>query len=244
MLLPVQDLKKKDGGAWGLDFLDLRKSSLEGDAIKVVYLKGSNSTDEQMENGGIEIVAVPKGVLPSKKTITFAVDIFYPKDFDFTRGGKTGVGLAMGKDKASGGVRSSNSSTARICWRDNGKASLYVYCPKDLDQVVPELDKTKHEGWGTEFFLDTFKSGTLKRGAWNTLSVAVKLNTFSDGHPNADGSATATINGKSRTLEHVRWLKNPEYIHSILGETFFGGESWEASKTEIVYFKNYMITAS
>jgi hypothetical protein len=245
--LPISDLKS-NGKMWGITFKDLRKSYITKDAgvdrLMVVYAKGSNSTDAQMENGGAEINFAPPSVLPSKNTATFGCKIKYPATFDFSRGGKTGVGLAMGQGPSSGGRRSTNASSARIMWRSDGAASLYVYIPKDLHQLDPALDKSAFgEGWGVEFFLDVFKKGTLKLGQWNEISIRVILNTFArDGTPNPDGMCVVRINGTSASLGGVRWLRSPESINYVPFNTFFGGEEWAASKDETVAYADFWMS--
>lgn len=245
--LPVRDLKK-GGNTWGVDFLDWRKSyvSKRGgvDCISIVYKKGSNSTDEQMENGGIEIVFATPKVLPSSKSATFGCKIKYPDTFDFSRGGKTGVGFSMGKGTASGGRRSDNASSVRIMWRNDGAASLYVYVPKDLHQLDTRLDESAFDGgWGVEFFRDFFSTGTFKRGPWNDVTIKVTLNTFdSEGFPNPDGICIMSVNGKTASLGGVRWLKSPETIQTVPLNTFFGGEEWAASKDETVLYSGFWIS--
>ncbi|AGE56245.1 hypothetical protein PBCVNEJV1_272L [Paramecium bursaria Chlorella virus NE-JV-1] len=243
MKLPVQDLKK-GGKIWGLEFIDWRKSYATNDQLSVVYKKGSNSTDEQMENGGIEIVFAPPTILPSATSAMLGCKIKYPTNFNFTRGGKTGLGFAIGTGSASGGRRSTNASSARIMWRSNGAASLYVYVPKDLHQIHPELNKSAFgDGWGVEFFLDVFGKNTLKRGTWNDLSIRVILNTFAPGgYSNPDGICVVTINGESASLGGVRWLSSPEKINSVPFNTFFGGEEWSAAKDETVLYSDFWIS--
>ena len=245
--LPVRDLKK-GGKSWGASFIDWRKSYVakeEGvDCIAVVYKKDSNSTDDQMDNGGIEVVFATPKVLPSSKSASFGCKIKYPTTFDFSRGGKTGVGFSIGKGAASGGRRSDNASSVRIMWRNDGASSLYVYVPKDLHQLDPKLDESAFVGgWGVEFFRDFFSADTFKRGSWNDVSIKVTLNTFdSDGYPNPDGICSMSVNGKSASLGGVRWLKSPETIQSVPMNTFFGGEDWAASKDETVLYSSFWIS--
>lgn len=242
--LPISNLKK-GGNIWGVEFLDWRKSYVTQNdnktCLAVVYKQGSDS-DKNLENGGIELVFSPPKVLPSSSMASFGCKVKYPDTFDFTRGGKTGVGFSIGTGAASGGNRSENSSTARIVWRGEGSASLYVYTPKDLYQLNPELDKSaRKEGWGVEFFLDVFKQGTLLRGKWNDLSIKVVLNTFAgDGTPNFDGICIVTINGKAASVGGISWLRSPDVISKIPFHTFFGGD-WCASKDETVLYSDFWV---
>jgi len=246
--LNLQDLETKDS-IWGVDFMDLRKSYLVKDAEKkilaVVYRKGSNSKGENMNNGGAEIHFAPIGVLPATKKAAFGCKIKYPSDFDFTRGGKTGVGLAMGNGNASGGRRSDNASSARIIWRENGAATLYIYTPEKLHQLDENLDAAafSNGNWGVEFFKNVFREGTLKRGVWNDVVVQVWLNTFdSIGNPNPDGFAIMSINGVSASIGGIKWLKRDECIRNCPFNTFFGGEEWSASKDEVVFYKDFWVS--
>ena len=246
--LKLQNLETKDSN-WGVDFIDLRKSYISKDAgkdvLSVVYCKDSNSKGDNMNNGGAEIDFAPTGVLPSVTKATFGCKIKYPSNFDFTRGGKTGVGFAMGDGNASGGRRSDNASSARIMWRQNGAATLYIYTPKNLHQLDENLDNAAFSSgdWGVEFFKDVFKEGTLKRGMWNDVAIQVGLNTFDAvGNSNPDGFAIMTINGVSASIGGIRWLKRKDSIRYCPFNTFFGGEEWAATKDELVLYKDFWVS--
>lgn len=221
MDLPVADLRKPNGGAWNTFFVSWKRSglaSLQGvDAIKVFYSKGVPGAGAP--NSGALIGGKPR-VLP-RTSLVVAFDVYYDPGFGFGRGAKM-VGITVGQGKASGGLHTPTSASHRVNWQDGGAAISYIYPPKDVPQTDPRL---KDYGYGSQFFRDVFKSGTLKIGQWNHVEVGVKVNTFtSDGAPNPDGVAYLHINGKSATLDGVRWSRSPDLrITEVHLGTFYGG---------------------
>lgn len=183
--------------------------------------------------GGFNIASNPN-VFPRSNIAVFA-DIFYDDAFDFGRGGKTGVGLFVGQESAAGGNYKVNSSSARCVFRANGEASLYMYVPRNLQQLDPAMNSAAYatNNYGVEFFdKDTFraigKSGPLRRGCWNEIGVGVRVNSFVGNAPQYDGSVFMSINGVAQEISSVRLLANTGNVYDNVSQavfnTFYGGD--------------------
>lgn len=221
--MPVEDLKKRDGGAWNIQSpVGWRKSELADfqgkPAVKVFYGKDSG-TSKDPGVGGMAINSVPRG-LPSDGAI-IEFEVFFAPGWHFSRGGKVG-GFAIGYGDASGYRHSDTAASHRLMWQRDGGCISYIYPPSNLKQKLPEL---KPEGHGVGYFHDVFPAGTLKVGAWNKVRLGTKMNTFAEnGKPHANGVALLSINGKTATQDKIRWSRAPELnISSFQFGTFFGG---------------------
>ena len=221
--LPIEDLRKKDGGAWNLQKpINWKLSSVAefqgAPALRVFYQKNSGTSNDPGV-GGLGISAVPRG-LPSEAAVV-EFQVFFDKGWHFSRGGKIG-GFHIGHGEASGYRHSDTGSSHRIMWQSSGGAISYVYPPSNLRQKLPELVA---EGHGCGFFKDEFPAGALRVGAWNTVRLGVKLNSFEPGgKPRADGEALLEINGTAATQGRIRWRRAADLdISAFEFGTFFGG---------------------
>lgn len=220
--LPVDDLLKPKGGAWNLDGrVNWKKSGIETrdgrPVLRVFYGKGSGTSSDP-GIGGVLFKAVPKG-LPSERAM-MSFDVFFAPGWNFSKGGKFG-GFMVGHGDASGYRHSDTASSHRIMWKVDGGAIAYIYPPSNLDQ---EDERLRACGCGIAYFHDLFPAGTLKVGAWNSVQIGLKLNTFRGGKPQPDGVAVLTVNGITGTVDNIRWRRSPDLkISSIAFNTFFGG---------------------
>ena len=176
--------------------------------------------------GGFNVASNPN-VFPRSNLAVFS-DIFYTDNFDFGRGGKTGMGLFVGQQIASGGNYKLNSSSARCVFRSNGESSLYMYVPRNLQQLDPTMNTAAYasNNYGVEFFYkDTFRAignaGPLRRNSWNEIGIGVKVNTFIGNIPQYDGSVFMSINGVVRELNEVRLLANTGNIYDNVSQAVF-----------------------
>lgn len=237
--LPVEDLTKPGGGAWNVQgAVNWKKSSVatfQGQpALRVFHAKSSGTSDDPGV-GGMLFAAAPKG-LPSRQ-VKVAWDVYFDKGWHFSKGGKIG-GLFIGDGSASGYRHCPTASSHRIMWQTGGGAISYIYPPADLHQDVPTLQAS---GCGVGFFHNTFPEGTLKVGQWNSVVLGVKLNSFTDGKPNADGVATLEINGKSAALANIRWARSPDLLIKTFDfNTFFGGPD-PAVCDCTAYYRNFKV---
>lgn len=240
--LPIGDLKKQGGGAWKLQRgITWKKSSIvtfQGQpAIRVFYEKNSGVSGDPGV-GGMSLDSVPNG-LPGNGAIV-AFDVFFEEGWDWSEGGKM-VGFGIGHGPSSGGDHSGTSASHRLMFREGGGATSYIYPPSNLPQDDPKL---KADGFGISYFYDTFPPGTLKIGAWNSVQLGVRINSFdAQGNPNPDGEAMLAINGKTDTKSNIRWARSKDLRISGWGiSTFFGGP--DPAKVDCVsYYRNFALFA-
>nr|3A0N_A Chain A, Val-1 [Paramecium bursaria Chlorella virus CVK2]3GNE_A Chain A, Val-1 [Paramecium bursaria Chlorella virus CVK2]3GNE_B Chain B, Val-1 [Paramecium bursaria Chlorella virus CVK2]3IM0_A Chain A, VAL-1 [Paramecium bursaria Chlorella virus CVK2] len=231
------NLLTKGGGSWNVDGVNMKKSAVttfDGKrVVKAVYDKNSG-TSANPGVGGFSFSAVPDGL--NKNAITFAWEVFYPKGFDFARGGKHG-GTFIGHGAASGYQHSKTGASNRIMWQEKGGVIDYIYPPSDLKQKIPGLDP---EGHGIGFFQDDFKNA-LKYDVWNRIEIGTKMNTFKNGIPQLDGESYVIVNGKKEVLKRINWSRSPDLLISRFDwNTFFGGPL-PSPKNQVAYFTNFQM---
>ncbi|APC25612.1 Alginate lyase [Only Syngen Nebraska virus 5] len=204
------NLLTKGGGSWNIDRANMKKSDVttfQGKTVvKAVYDRNSGTSGDP-GIGGFSFSAVPDGL--NKNAITFAWEVFYPKGFDFARGGKHG-GTFIGHGAASGYQHSKTGASNRIMWQQDGGVIDYIYPPSDLKQKIPGLDP---EGHGIGFFKDDFKNA-LKYDVWNRIEIGTKMNTFKNGVPQLDGESYVIVNGKKEVLKGINWSRSPDLLIS------------------------------
>jgi len=139
----------RGGGSWNIKKYNLKKSNITQfrgeDVIRCWYGKNSG-TSRDPGVGGFSFEATPNGM--NRDAIVFSWEVFYPRGFQFARGGKFG-GVGVGYGAASGGNFSTTGASNRVMWQSDGGAIAYVYPPSGLWQKVPGLDS---KGYGTGFF--------------------------------------------------------------------------------------------
>lgn len=237
--LPVKDLLKEQGGVWNLKGkVNWKKSSVvqfDGRAcLRAFYGKGSGTSSDPGV-GGVAFTARPDAMRPHESVMAF--DVFFEEGWNFSKGGKIG-GFFIGEGNASGYRHSDTASSHRIMWKKDGAAIAYIYPPSNLKQEDASL---KPEGCGIAYFMSTFAPGTLKIGAWNSVVIGVRMNSFSDGKPNPDGVALLGVNGITRTKTDIRWSRSPDLsISSFDFNTFFGGPD-PSVKDCAAYYANFRL---
>lgn len=225
------------GGIWHVPRANMKKSKVvtfKGrDAVETVYGKNSGTSKDPGE-GGFAFSAKPDGL--NNQEIAFSWDVWYPKGFDYVRGGKHG-GAFVGTGVASGYRHSPNGASNRVMWKQNGGIIAYIYPSSDLEQKIPGLEP---EGHGIGFFGDEF-AGALKYDTWNSIEVGTKMNTFKNGKPQLDGVAYVIVNGKKCEQHGINWSSKPSInINRFDWNTFFGGPS-PTPKEQVCYFSNYQM---
>lgn len=240
MKLPVQDLTKPKGGAWE-GAVKLKKSTVttfDGEpVVKVVYKKGSGTSSMPFADQSGCSFSCQNRAVKGQTGVVVAFDVYFdPKAWAWSKGGKIG-GLFVGPGVASGYRHSDDGASHRMMWQRDGGAISYIYPPAKLPQADPKL---KPDGHGIGYFGNTFDK-VLKVGQWNHVEIGVKVNTFSGTKPNPDGKSMLTINGKTGTLDNVRWAKSPDLkIHAFEFSTFFGGPD-PATVDSVLYAKNFEV---
>ena len=229
----------KGGGSWNIKKYKLLKSNItqfQGeDVIRCWYGKNSG-TSRDPGVGGFSFEAFPNGM--NKDAITFSWEVYYPKGFQFVRGGKFG-GVGIGYGAASGGNFSTTGASNRVMWQVDGGIIAYVYPPSGLWQKAPGLSAS--HGYGTGFFNKEL-ARSLKTESWNKIEIGTKLNTFKNGSPQADGETYVAVNGKRFVQGGINWRKSEDLKISRFDiGTFFGGPTPSPVDQEC-YWKNFQMS--
>ena len=236
--LPVTDLSKPKCGAWNghVDWKKSKVTTFQGDTVLLVHHdKQSGTTTPAGVNavGGITIFAAPSGLPLSDGGYVFGFDVYFPKGYQFARGGKMG-GMYMGSGNASGGHHSANASSNRIMWQVDGGVILYIYPPLGAKQPRKELQGDPTYGFGA---LKAEFAKSLKTG-WNRIEIGTKMNTLTNGKANADGIGSLTVNGISHDLPNVVWRTGPWTMGTLVFNEFFGGPDNSPVDQDCMY-KNF-----
>ncbi|KAI5479287.1 alginate lyase, polysaccharide lyase family 14 protein [Pseudohyphozyma bogoriensis] len=186
--------------AWGKNNADVVQSvpdsawtsgvagSTNGPSLRILYPKGSYSPTHS-PIGGVGLYNNPMDVTGATN-LSFAYSIFFPKGFDFVKGGKL-PGLYGGAKACSGGSEAENCFSTRMMWRTGGAGELYLYAPraKQVDALctLPPLSFCNSVygmtiGRGSWYF---------KTGEWTQLRQDIWLNTPGK----ADGGFNIWVNG-------------------------------------------------
>jgi hypothetical protein len=161
-------------------------------------------------------------------------DVKFHSNFNFSRGGKIGFGLAIGEGNTGGDPGwDGNGGTLRLMW----------YSP-NADRVFFQ-PYVYHKDQPTKFG-DTYTSrfpasGSLQKGVWYHVHMYVKSNTGS----NTNGRAQIIINGTTILDNDIRWTTNDSQrlINKLTFHTFRGGsqEEWKANTTDYIYYDNLVV---
>jgi len=206
-VISTLDLKRlaNGGGDWNVTGVKLKKSKLTTfkgrDVVETIYGKNSG-TGKDPGTGGFIFTAKPNKM--NNQEIAFSWDVFYPKGFNYVRGGKHG-GTFIGTGVASGYRHSPDGASNRIMWQVDGGIISYVYPSSGLKQKIPGLEP---EGHGIGFFKDELAKA-LKYDTWNTIEIGTKMNTFKNGVPQLDGESYVIVNGKKCVQKGINWSSRP-----------------------------------
>jgi len=213
-------------------------------ALRALYKKGSTSPGHTDLVGGFSMYALTGVDLTKGKEILFSYKAYFPKGFDFKKGGKM-PGLFMGTSnevarKCSGGQhQSGNCASSRMMFRTGGAGELYAYFPqtaantKALKTVKPTT--VDNDTYGTSVGRGSFKWAT---GDWTAISQRVKLNDVGS----KNGEFQVWVNGES--IMNISGLEfrtsNDFLVRGAQLQTFFGGHdsSWASPKDQYSWFKD------
>ncbi|PCK07151.1 MAG: hypothetical protein COA42_15820 [Alteromonadaceae bacterium] len=172
---------------------------------------------------------VRKYPIPPATEYTLQFDVKFDDNFDFKRGGKM---HGLGPEHRTTGCKeqSPNGWSARIMWRKEGIAELYIY-----DQTRKANKQIC--GWS---YRTTSPAFIL--GKYQALSLYVKLNQI--GHNN--GTAELWIDGALAIhKDQIIYRENDKEsdISQFLFSTFFGGNapSWAPKETVFAYYDNFAV---
>lgn len=240
---------------WGKDNRDWVKdpSNDKAKVLRINYPKGTSTPSSKWNppkvkgGSGFYAAPIPSSIIARAKFVTFQYDVFFPKNFDYKRGGKLpglygGNGQKMG---CSGGNSASDCFSARFMWRAKAAGEAYLYIPKNADQdaglkKVPPVTHLDPK-YGSSVGRGAFR---FKQGGWTTIKQLVKVNTVGK----KDGILKIWANGKLViSFGKMVWRNNDKInLQGVAFETFFGGSSKDcvAGKDEYTLFRNYELIAA
>ncbi|CEG64783.1 hypothetical protein RMATCC62417_01699 [Rhizopus microsporus] len=192
--------------------------------------------------GGVGFLAEPLSITAKSKKVTLQYSVFFPKGFDFVKGGKL-PGLYGGHGECTGGDESGSCFTTRLMWRTDGEGEIYAYLPnsKQRKNLCDNKINICNPDYGFSLGRGTFQ---FKTGTWTTVRQELVLN--SQGKRN--GQMSLYVNGVRKiNVKNVAFrTSNTGHVVGIMFHTFFGGsdDTWRTPKDQYSYFKNFVLKVS
>lgn len=207
------------GGATG--WVDGRAHIVDG-LCRVTLLKNA-----LVAEGGL----VSRTVVPSGSEYELSFDIKFDADFDWSRGGKSGLGFKIGQGY--NGCRpawNGDGGSLRIMWYQNDQNRVY-FIPYVYFVDMPST-------CGHNFGKTYPATGSLSLDTWYKVSMYFKRNTGA----NADGHVTIKIDDNVLLDQSIRWTTDElnSKVNGIYFHTFRGGSEshWESDADGFVYYRN------
>lgn len=196
-----------------------------GHAIKLLYPQGG----KQSANSGAQWFVDLNG---PHEELYMSYWVRFDKDFDFVLGGKLpGLGGSVSFDDRT------HEWSARLMWREDGKAEFYIHVPEEND-----FDPGDRFWWNTDGFQAQFIPGK-----WHHIELRIAMNTPGE----SNGIAEGWFDGvKAATYTDFYFRDAPTAnakINWVFFSTFFGGSSssiWEAKKDEHAWFDELRVSSS
>ncbi|EIE76850.1 hypothetical protein G6F55_007803 [Rhizopus delemar] len=215
---------------------DPAKKNSNDYVLRVKYNAHSRNPEGSL-TGGLGFLAEPITVSKRAKTVSLQYSVYFPKNFDFVKGGKL-PGVFGGNGECTGGDESGSCFTSRLMWRDDGLGEIYAYLPhnKQRSDICDNKVNICNSDYGYSLGRGQFE---FKKGAWTTVRQVLTLNQVNK----RNGRMILYVNGvKKVDIKNVviRTSTTPNTV-GIMFHTFFGGSdnTWATPKTQYSYFKNF-----
>lgn len=194
-------------------------------AIRVAYPAGNYGT--QRTGAQAPLTLPPQAQYFSSYALRFSDDF----DWGGTNEGGKLPGLAGGSN-CSGCVvcDGTNGFTARLMWRPEGEAVLYLYHMDKEATCGQNIPLKNQEGQNIHF----------QRGRWYTVTQRVKINSGND----SNGEVEMWIDGEQVLLHTgVRFVNNGGMVDNFYFSTFHGGNdsSWAPDRNSYIWFDDLKI---
>ena len=225
----VCDLATPINSKWNVVWDSGKKNyTSSASSVRLTYKKNGYGSE-----AGTNFRAQPAKVFPAKSA-TLAYKVFFPKDFDFVKGGKL-PGLWGGAPGSGGGDWNDDGFSLRVMFREKGEAVAYVYMCTDQGAYSgdedcklvraqgPGFSKIAHHTNGAG--VDLWRDSGLKfiKGAWNDVELSLAVNTPGK----ADGTVSLKLNGVLREFKGISWCGKRKEINGLLFASWMGGGSKE-----------------
>ncbi|GAL86851.1 polysaccharide lyase polysaccharide lyase family 14 protein [Sporocytophaga myxococcoides] len=216
--------------------IDGEYSKSGSNALRLYYPKGQFGT---ANTGGQAPLMVPP---QDEYFISYYVR--FSEDFSWgtnSEGGKLPGLAGGGRCSGCATCTGSNGFTARLMWRTNGKAVIYLY---HLNKVNPPC------GDNYDIVVDG-KTLYFEKGQWYKISQRVKVNTGT----NKDGEVEMWINDQHAQiklyngslvdkLSGIQFVSNGDKVDALYFSTFHGGSTtdWAPLVDSYVWFDDIVIS--
>jgi len=179
---------------------------------------------------------VARMAIPNGTSYSMSFDMMFDPNFDFSYGGKVGFGFLIGAGYTGGTPGwDGNGGSARIMWyKSGGRVYLKPY-------IYYRDQPTKY---GNDFGRSYPSTGSIERGRWHNVKIAVRSNTGSI----ANGYIHIQVNGIVILSQGIRWTTNDtqRMIKNIVFETFRGGAEsyWQSTSNGRIHFNNFRVVVN
>ena len=207
------------GGSKG--WVDGRAHIIDG-TCRVTLLK-----NELLAAGGLD----SRVILPSGSEYELSFDIKFDAEFDWSRGGKCGLGFEIGQ----------NYNGCEPAWNGDGGSLRIMWYQNDANRVyfIPYVyfyDMPTECGYN---FGKTYpETGSLSLDTWYTVYMKFKSNTAD----NEDGQVTIKIDDNVLIDQAIRWTTDEmnSKVNGLYFNTFRGGKAayWMSDRDGFVYYRN------
>jgi len=193
--------------------------------------------------GGCNLKFKPVGFADAE-TVELRYDVYVPRDFQFVKGGKLGIGMNIGA--GTGGHEWTNDGSFRLMWRRGGQLVGYLYLPQSIGKYEPENPSCpllraqpkafieaisgKAPSAGLDVFRFTKRKLWLTKGKWNAIRIRAVMN-----QPGKDdGTLEIELNGETMSTP-ITWRgKKTDRFEQLQLACWFGGgdRSYAPTKDE------------
>ncbi|MEL6547549.1 MAG: polysaccharide lyase, partial [Myxococcota bacterium] len=202
--------------------------------LRVLHSIIADDPSTAVEEGGTERVVQYNPLARAVDGASLRFDVYFPRDFDFARGGKL-MGLSGGIGASGCADVQPDVFSMRAQWMSDGELVLYAY---DQDRVSGECGRKRYAETDGERF-------RFQRGRWHRVNLQLLLNT---GPTRRDGVAELYVDGQQLVKwEGLRlWSASdaePPKIDQFVFSTFFGGStaSYSPREDSFTYFDNFSV---
>ncbi len=174
---------------------------------------------------------VSRTVVPSGSEYELSFDIKFDSQFDWSRGGKAGLGFRIGDGyNGCNPAWDGKGGSLRIMWYQNNQNRVYFH-PYVYFKDMPGT-------CGHNFAKSHPETGNLETDRWYTVYMYFKSNTGTS----ANGKAIIKINNQVMLDETIRWTTDDtkSKVTGIYFHTFRGGSEahWQSESDGYVYYRN------
>ncbi|ORY01865.1 hypothetical protein K493DRAFT_277676 [Basidiobolus meristosporus CBS 931.73] len=202
--------------------------------LRVFYPKGSRTPSSPGKQGGLGFYAKP---LSLKDEATLEYKVFFPRGFNFVKGGKL-PGIYGGSPDCPNGNDKRKCFTTRFMFRTRGDGELYAYLPMNQASGYCNIKPRSvcNPSYGDSLGRGSFRFTT---GKWHTLRQSIRLNKVG----RQDGVLRVWVDGKLVINYRKAVFRNQPNVKNIglIFHTFFGGSTpdYRTPVDQYSYFKDF-----